>query len=143
MLIITECRTCNADKATCPIKTGLREKLHKAGIKERFKFKCKEWSKHLMYKIGDKVVFHFIENGVHGGELSGETLTGTIIDVSKKRPVYVVVINQENRSLIDAEYSAYDRFVTPYSEDGSCVTEEEANYFQVPVKEELITGFAE
>lgn len=143
MLIINECRTCNADKSTCPIKTGLREKLQKAGIKERFKYKCNGWQKHLMYKVGDKIIFHFIENGEHGGELSGETLTGTIIDVSKKRPVYMVVIDKENRNMIDKEYSAYDRFVAPYSETGAYVSEEEAIYFQVPVKEGLITCIAE
>lgn len=141
MLIITECRICNADKSTCPIKTGLREKLQNAGIKDRMKYKCKEWAKHLAYKLGDKIIFHFIENGEHGGELSGETLTGTIIDISKKRPIYTVVIDKVNRNLIDKEFSAYDRFVTPYSET-EFVSEEDANFFTVPVKEELITGIA-
>lgn len=144
MLIITECRTCNADKVTCPIKIGLRKKLQKAGIKDRLKYKCKDWQKHLEYKIGDKVDFHFIEKGDQGGELSGETLTGTIIDVSKKKPVYMVVIDKENRKLIDKEYSAYDRFVTPCGENGEFVyPEEDSNFYHVPVKEELITGIAD
>lgn len=142
MLIITECRRCNADKATCPIRTGLRIKL--TNVKERMKYKCTGWRQHLEYKIGDKITFHFIEQGEYGGELSGETLTGTIIDVSKKKPVYMVVIDKENRALIDKEYSLYDRFVSPCGENGDFEwSEEEASFFQVPVKEELITGIAE
>lgn len=141
MLIINECRACNADKATCPIRTELRLKL--SNIRERLKFKCAGWQKHLQYKIGDKINFHFIEKGEHGSELSGETLTGKIIDISKKRPVYFVVIDKDNRRLIDKDYSAYDRFVTPYGEDGRYVSDEEADYYQVPVKEYLITGIAE
>lgn len=142
MLIINECRTCNAEKATCPIKAELQKKL--TGIKERLRYKCKGWQRHLEYKIGDKITFHFIEKGEHGGELSGETLTGRIIDVSKKKPVHMVVIDAENRKLIDKEFSAYDRFVTPCGENGEFVyPEEESNFFHVPVKEELITGIAE
>lgn len=142
MLIINECRTCNADKVTCPIRIELQKKL--TGIKERLKYKCKGWLQHLEYKVGDKVVFHFIEHGEHGSELSGETLTGTIIDVSKKKPVYMVVIDKENRALIDKEYSLYDRFVSPCGENGEFEwSEGEASFFQVPVKEELITGIAE
>lgn len=142
MLIITECRTCNADKATCPIRTELQKKL--TGIKENLKYKCKVWQKYLQYKKGDKIIFHFIKKGEHGGELSGETLTGRIIDVSKKKPVYMVVIDAENRKLIDKEYSLYDRFVTPCGENGEFVwPEEDSNFYHVPVKEELITGIAE
>lgn len=137
MLIIPQCRSCNADKSTCPIKAQLSKKLQEAGIKERLKYKCKEWQKHLKYKVGDKVVFHFIENGERGGELSGETLTGIISDISKKKPIYMVVIDKENRGKIDKEFSAYDRFVTPYSDEGY-VSEEEASHFMVPVKEDLI-----
>lgn len=147
MLIINECRTCNADKTTCPIAIGLRNRLSKAGIKERLRYKCKDWQKHLKYKMGDKITFHFIENGEHGGELSGETLTGTIIDISKKKPVYIVVIDQENRNKNDAEYTAYDKRVSPYCEtnDDSIFDAffSDATHFTVPVKEELITCIAE
>jgi hypothetical protein len=143
MLIINECRTCNADTHTCPIRVALKDKLQKAGIKERLKYKCNDWPKHMEYKVGEKITFHFIENGQLGGELSGETLTGVIVDASKKKPTYMVVIDKENRRLIDKEFSAYDRFVTPYSEGGEYVSDDEASYFQVPVKEELITGLAD
>jgi hypothetical protein len=139
MLIIPQCRSCNADKTTCLIKLELSKKLQKAGIKERLKYKCKEWQKHLKYKVGDKVVFHFIEEGERGGELSGETLTGIISDISKKKPIYMVVIDKENRHKIDKEYSAYDRFVMPCTESGDFeFTEADAAYFTVPVKESLI-----
>lgn len=141
MLIINECRTCNADKATCPIRIELQKKL--TGIKERLKYKCKGWQQHLKYKVGDKINFHFIEDVGDGSELSGETLAGTIIDFSKKRPVYMVVIDKENRKLIDKEFSAYDRFVSAYSETGEYVSDPEAVLFLVPVKEELITGITE
>ena len=138
MLIINECRTCNADNTTCPVKQELRDKLQNAGIKERIKYKCSDWQKHLKYKIGDKISFRFVENGHFRGELSEETLAGTIIDISKKRPIYMVVIDKANRNLIDKEFTAYDRFVTPYAEDGVYISEEEAQYFTVPVKESLI-----
>lgn len=142
MLIINECRTCNADKSTCPIRIELQKKI--SGIKERLKYKCKSWQKYLQYKVGDKITFHFIEKGEYGSEISGETLTGTIIDVSKKKPVYMVVINKENRNMIDKEFSAYDRFVTPCGENGEYVwPEEDHSFFYVPVKEELITGIAD
>lgn len=143
MLIINECRTCNADKVTCPIRMSLKDKLQKAGVKEHLKYKCNGWVKHLGYDVGDKISFHFIERGEHGGELSGETLTGTIIDVSKKRPVYLVMIDQENRNKIDKEYSAYDRFVSPYSDEGFVFDHKEPTHFTVPVKEELICCIAE
>lgn len=141
MLIINECRTCNADKATCPIRIGLRIKL--ANIKERLRYKCTGWQQHLEYKIGDKISFHFIEHGEHGGELSGETLVGTIVDISKKRPVYIVMIDRENRDKIDPEYSLYNKLVSPYSAEGFDFDCNDPNYFTVPVKEELITGIAE
>jgi hypothetical protein len=141
MLIINECRTCNADKETCPIRTGLRIKL--ANIKERLKYKCKGWQKHLEYNIGDKISFHFIEHGEHGGELSGETLTGVVVDINKKRPVYYVMIDQDNRNLIDPEYSIYDKYVQPYVtiEDGYGI--DHPGFYTVPVKEELICCIAE
>lgn len=141
MLIINECRTCNADHKTCPIKAELKKKL--SGIKERLKYKCTGWQKHLEYKVGDKITFHFIENGEYGSELSGETLTGTIIDISKKRPVYIVMIDRDNRNKIDPEYSLYDKRVSPYSEDGFDFDHITPTHFTVPVKEELITGIAE
>lgn len=144
MLLINECRTCNADKTTCPVALVLRKKLEKAGIKERLRYKCKDWQKHLKYKVGDKITFHFIEKGDYGGELSGETLTGTISDISKKRPVYIVIIDKENRALIDKEYTTYDRFVTPCEENGDFrYPNEEANFFSVPVREDFITGIAD
>lgn len=145
MLLINECRTCNADKTTCPVALGLRKKLESAGIKERLKYKCKDWQKHLKYKVGDKVEFHFVEYSPewHRGELSGETITGTIIEHGKKKPVYIVVIDKENRSKIDKEFTRYDRFVTPYSESGEYISEAEANVFSVPVKESLITGLSD
>lgn len=142
MLLINECRTCNADRSTCPVATGLRKKLEDAGIKDRLRYKCKDWQKHLKYKVGDKVDFYFIEKGHYGSELSGETLTGVIIEISKKRPVYFVVIDKENRNMINKEYTLYDRFVMPYSE-GGYVSEEEATHFQVPVKEDLISGLVD
>jgi hypothetical protein len=141
MLVINECRTCNADKATCPIKKGLQDKLK--GIKERLKYRCKGWQQHLKYKVGDKVVFHFIEYGEHGGELSGETLTGKIFDISKKSPVYQVIIDQENRNKIDPEFSNYDKYVSPYHEDVFDFHFKEPTHYTVPVKEQLITGVAD
>lgn len=141
MLIINECRTCNADKATCPIRIGIQKKL--AGIKERLQYRCKAWYQHLEYKVGDKINFHFIEHGEHGAELSGETLTGTIIDISKKKPVYIAVIDRENRNKIDPEYSLYDKRVSSYSEDGFDFDYKTPTHFTVPVKEELITGIAD
>lgn len=145
MLIISECRTCNADKSTCPVAIGLREKLNKAGIKDLLKYKCKDWQKHLKYKAGDKVIFHFIESSSENwrGGLSGETLTGIIIEHSKKKPVYMVMIDKENRRLIDKEFTNYDKYVTPYSEEGIYISDEDAQYFLVPVKEELIVCIAE
>lgn len=144
MLIITQCRTCNVDKNTCPIKAELSSKLKQSGIKVPLRYKCNEWRKYLKYKVGDKVEFHFIEKSHYGGELSGETLTGRIIDMSKKKPVYMVVIDGKNRNLIDKEFSLYDRFVTPCGENGEFAFPHDiTNFFHVPVKEDLITGLAE
>jgi hypothetical protein len=143
MLLINECRTCNADKRTCPVAVGLRKNLESAGIKDRLRYKCKDWQKHLKYKVGDKITFHFIEKAHYGSELSGETLTGTIVDISKKRPVYFAIIDKENRNKIDEEYSSYHRYAMPYSLTGEYVSMEDAEYFQVPVREDLITCLAE
>lgn len=141
MLIISECRKCNADKFTCPVKIELSKKLHLAGIKERLKFKCSSWYQHLKYKRGDKVEFHFIENGEFGGEISGETLIGMIVDISKKKPVYIVMIDKANRAKIDSDYSAYDRFVSPCDESGGFIyPDEDSQFFKVPVKESLIVN---
>lgn len=135
MLIIKECRFCNADKDSCPIRNDLRQKV--SGIKERLTFKCVAWKKHLKYSIGDKIQFYFIERGHFGGETSGDTLTGEIYDVSNKRPTYMVRIDTENRNKIDKEYSNYDKYVNEEEEwdgEGSAKT----GFFTVPVKEELI-----
>jgi hypothetical protein len=149
MLLINECRTCNADKTTCPVALGLRKKLEKAGIKERLRYRCREWQKHLKYKVGDKVEFHFVEYSPewHQGELSGETLVGTIVDTGKKGPVYFVVIDQENRNKIDSEFTKYDKLVWPYHEpaddDSFNAFFGEPTLYTVPVREKLIIGFAE
>jgi hypothetical protein len=136
MVIISECRTCNADKATCPIRTGLRIKL--ANIKERLKYKCTGWQAHLKYKVGDKIEFHFIEYSSDSPrlwELSVETLIGVIISVSKKRPIYQVMIDKENRAMIKPERDHYDKYVMPHD-----VFEESPTHFDVPVKEKYIKG---
>lgn len=119
--------------------------VENAGIKDRLRYKCKDWQKHLKYKVGDKVEFHFIEYSeyVLEGQLSGETLIGTIVEISKKRPVYFVVIDKENWGKIDEEYTKYARFAMPYSKTGEFVSMEEAEFFQLPVKEDLITGLVD
>lgn len=142
MLYIKECKTCNADKNTCPIRNELSGALKSIGIRQRLVYKCREWQKHLKYKVGDKIVFYFIERGFRGGEWSGETLEGVIYDISKKRPVYMVRIDTANRNLIDKEYSNYDKYVNEEEEwdgEGSIKT----GFFTVPVKEELIVGISE
>lgn len=139
MLIINECRTCNADKATCPIRTGLRIKL--ANIKERLKYRCTGWRQHLKYKIGDKVEFHFIEYSSESPrlwELNPEPLVGIIVSVSKKRPVYQVVIDKANRDRINPDRAHYDKYVMPHD-----VFETEPTHFDVPVKEEFIKGITD
>lgn len=139
MLIINECRTCNADKATCPIRTGLRIKL--ANVKERLQYKCKDWRHHLKYKVGDKIEFHFLEfttESASGWKLSEEPLVGTITYLSKKKPLYQVLIDKENRDQIDSEFTLYDKYVIPHD-----FFEEVPILFEVPVKEEFIIGIAE
>lgn len=139
MLIINECRTCNADKATCPIRTELQKKL--VGIKERLKYKCKEWRQHVLYKVGDKIEFTFLEFSTEyatGYEKSEEVLKGEITYIGKKKPVYQVLIDKENRDKINPERTGYDKFVTTHD-----FFEEAPTLFEVPVKESFIIGLAE
>lgn len=136
MLIISECRRCNANRATCPIRNELRKKLD--GIKERLKYKCISWQEHLKYKVGDKVEFQFIEYSSDSPrlwELSAETLVGVIISLGKKRPVYQVMIDKVNRNKIDPDKANYDKYVIPHD-----IFDSESMFFVVPVKEEFIKG---
>ena len=61
MLMITECRKClRKDKKTCPIAVNLRNKLKKAGIGDRLRYRCKEWLNYLPFKeldVGDRIEF--------------------------------------------------------------------------------------
>lgn len=138
MLIITECRFCNADKNTCQIKLALSAKLRHGGIKETLRYRCSSWKGFLKYKIGDKVDFHFIEYSLEsntGWELSGDTLVGEIVGINKKKAIYEVKIDKENRNKIDGEYTTYEKYLMPVD-----FLEEEPTAFVVPVKEEFITG---
>lgn len=131
MLIIPQCRFCNADKTTCPIKQDLKKKLQKARITEPLRYKCVKWREYALYKPGDTIRFYFLELNPEGGmEESGEYLQGVIESISKVKPVYLVKIDQENRNKIDPEYAKYDKYVHDYyGEDG---------FYLLPVREQYI-----
>lgn len=63
---------------------------------------------------------------------------GIVIGISKKRPVYYVTIDKENRNKIDPEFAYYDKHVTPHD-----YTDPNPTEFDVPVKEEFILGIVE
>lgn len=90
-------------------------------------------------------MWNIAQNGA-AGELSGETLTGTVIDTSQKRPVYIVMIDKDNRNKIDSEFTKYDKLVHPYYEQNNDDSYDaffgEPTHFSVPVREKLIIGFA-
>jgi hypothetical protein len=141
MLIISECRFCNADKTTCPIKQGMSERLRVAGIKDRLKYRCKEWTKHRKYQVGDWVVFHFIERSSESGyraETSGETITGQIVDVSKKKPIYFVQFDAEGFAKIDPAYTGYGKYVIEMEDYDEVRGLFKTGFYQAPVRESLI-----
>lgn len=148
MLIISECRFCNKDKSTCEIKLSLRDRLQKSGITEPLKYKCGEWKKHLKYQIGDEAEFHFIERdedsygGYAGTQHSGETVVGKIIEVSKRKPIYFVRINQENRNKIDPDWVSkkYIDMIMEEEDWEAYVGDGKTGFFQLPVKESLIVN---
>lgn len=136
MLIIPQCRFCNANKATCPIKQGLKAKLQEAGIKERLRYSCVGWRKHLKYSVGDRVEFTFL---VHDGDRlmpEGQILSGTIRRIAKKKPIYIVGITAEMFERIDTKHTNYRQIIDPLDDWnlGSPVDVE----YDAPVWESLI-----
>jgi hypothetical protein len=65
MLTVKGCKRCfRDDKANCPFKLGLRERLKVACIKENLHHHCNKWLNYLPNKnlnVGDKVEFFVYE----------------------------------------------------------------------------------
>lgn len=136
MLIIPQCRFCNADKTTCEIKQGLKRRLQQAGIKDRLRYSCGSWRHHLKYSIGDHIEFTF---WVHDGERlipEGTILSGIIRRIANKKPFYIVGITSEMFERIDQRHVHYRQIIDPLDDwDLDAPADVEYN---APVRENLV-----
>lgn len=138
MLIIPQCRFCNANKATCSIKQGLKRKLQDAGIKEPMRYICHGWRAHVKYAVGDVIEFAYLVYGDMGYERAEETLTGKIVELNKKRPIYIVTITQDEYNKIDKDYTRYHEKITRYGTYDNEYGFRETEFMGAPVMENLI-----
>lgn len=139
MLIIPQCRFCNANKATCSIKQGLKAKLQEVSITEPLRYLCKSWQNHLKYKVGDVVVFDYLIFGHHGYERAEAELTGTIVGISTKKPVYIVSLTQDEFAKIDPFITDYHKKIRTYEYwDAQLCEVVTHDFLGAPVAENLI-----